>query len=327
MRFTAARHAARTWLAIPLGRWPTGVYFARLTSSGGAYGFAPLVLRPRRLGENRVAVVVPTHTWAAYNFRDVDGDGVGDTWYASSEIHTVDLTRPFLDRGVPPHYRAYDAGFIHWMTSGGRRADFLSDEDLERIPTARRLQRLYDLVVFPGHEEYVTPHVFDIVERYHTLGGNLLFLSANNFYYRVTRRGTVLHGRDRYRDRGRPEARFIGAQYVDWFQRRYPNRPYVVTSAPSARWVFRGTGLETGSRFGTYGIEIDARAEESPPRVEVLARIPGIFGPGKTAEMTYHETAAGAKVFAAGVINFGGSAWYSPVPRILDNLWARLSRP
>jgi hypothetical protein len=40
----------------------------------------------------------------------------------------------------------------------------------------------------------------------------------------------------------------------------------------------------------------------------VLARIPDAFGPGKSAEMTYYETRRGAKVFAAGVMNFGGSA-------------------
>jgi hypothetical protein len=51
------------------------------------------------------------------------------------------------------------------------------------------------------------------------------------------------------------------------------------------------------------------------------------MGPGRTAEMTYYETAAGAKVFAAGALNFGASVGDPVVARILDNLWARLSRP
>ena len=49
---------------------------------------------------SRVAVVVPTNTWQAYNFRDVDGDGVGDTWYADPHIPCVDLRRPYLNRGA-----------------------------------------------------------------------------------------------------------------------------------------------------------------------------------------------------------------------------------
>jgi hypothetical protein len=59
----------------------------------------------------------------------------------------------------------------------------------------------------------------------------------------------------------------------------------------------------------------------------VLARIENAFGPGKSAEMTYYETAAGAKVFAAGVINFGGSALWPVTAVLLDNLWAHLAEP
>ena len=43
--------------------------------------------------------------------------------------------------------------------------------------------------------------------------------------------------------------------------------------------------------------------------------------------MTYYETAQGAKVFAGGVIDFGGSATLPSVRRLLENLWARLSAP
>jgi hypothetical protein len=43
--------------------------------------------------------------------------------------------------------------------------------------------------------------------------------------------------------------------------------------------------------------------------------------------MTYYETARGAKVFDAGVINFGGSAQQPVASRLLEALWARLSRP
>jgi hypothetical protein len=74
---------------------------------------------------------------------------------------------------------------------------------------------------------------------------------------------------------------------------------------------------------GSYGIEIDARAPESPPGTQVLATIRDAFGPGRTAEMTYYETAAGSRVFAAGALNFGGSAERWPVRQLLENLWAR----
>jgi hypothetical protein len=53
----------------------------------------------------------------------------------------------------------------------------------------------------------------------------------------------------------------------------------------------------------------------------VLARIIDLFGPGLSAEMTYYENEAGARVFAAGVLDFGGSVTFWPITRMLDNLW------
>jgi hypothetical protein len=43
--------------------------------------------------------------------------------------------------------------------------------------------------------------------------------------------------------------------------------------------------------------------------------------------MTYYESPAGAKVFAAGVLNFAASVGNPAVSRLLENVWARLSRP
>lgn len=325
-RFTWSGPRSRARLRMELGIWPSGLYFARL-ASGGRVGYAPFVLRPESLGENRVAVVYPTYTWQAYNFRDADRNGAGDTWYADPRVTTVRLDRPFLNRGVPPHYRGYDAAFTRWLASNDVAADVLADEDLERVGSGDLLARLYDLVVFPGHEEYVTDHVFDVVERYRDLGGNLAFLSANNFFYRVERRGETIVGRKRWRDVGRPEAQLLGVQYLDWNQERYANRPYVVVGRRRLPWLFAGTGLRDGQRFGNYGIEIDARTRSSPPGVVVAARVPDVFGRGRTAEMSYYETPRGAKVFAAGTLNFGGSMWFPAPRRMVENLWARLSVP
>jgi hypothetical protein len=311
---------------VRIGDWPSGLYFAELRS-GSLTGYAPFVVRPQRLGAARIAVVLPTNTWQAYNFRDDNHDGTGDTWYASAAIHTVALDRPYLDRGVPPHFRSYDSGFVHWLAHGGPKVDMLADDDLEAVPNGAILARRYDLIVFSGHEEYVTPHVYDIVERYRNLGGNLMFLSANSFFYRVTRTGNVLHDRVRWRDRGRPEAALLGAQYVDWNHDRYPNRPFTVVGARQAPWLFSPAALRNGDTFGSYGIEVDARTGASPPGTRVLAEIHDIFGAGKSAEMTYYETAGGAKVFDAGVINFGGSALQPTVRPLISALFARLSRP
>ncbi|MFZ0341880.1 MAG: N,N-dimethylformamidase beta subunit family domain-containing protein [Gaiellaceae bacterium] len=312
-------HGGSGVVQLGIERWPTGLYFVRLHDDEGRSGYAPFVLRPHDadLGRARVLVVLPTNTWGAYNFRDAA------TWYANPDVTQVDLTRPYLG-GVPPHYRGYDMGFLRWFAGHGKQADFFADDDLESVPSGEELARRYRLIVFSGHEEYVTEHTYDIVQRFQKLGGNLMFLSANNFFYKVEKQGNLMNGRWRWRDLGRPEARMIGAQYLDWYQDVYPNRPLTVTGAHRAPWLFERTGFGNGSRFGTYGIEIDALSPDSPEGVEVLAEIPHIFGPGQTAQMTHYTAPNGAEVFDAGVLNFGGTADDPGVSTMIENLWQRL---
>ena len=162
---------------VRIGAWSSGLYFARLRAADGRVGFAPFVVRPLRLGEHPVAVVLPTLTWQAYNLRDEDGDGRGDSWYADWRTKTVRLGRPFLSRGVPYNFRRYDLPFLHWLARTGRDVDVLSQSDLEAGPARRALADAYDLIVFPGHHEYVTTREYDLVEGYRNLGGNLMFLS------------------------------------------------------------------------------------------------------------------------------------------------------
>jgi hypothetical protein len=305
------------------GPWPSGLYFLRASAPDGRIGYAPFILRPRRFGTARVAVVLSTNTWQAYNFHDANGDGWGDSWYVSGAIHSVDLNRPYLDFGVPFRFRDWDLTFVAWLNRSGKQVDYLSDDDLERFKSGDELARDYDLVVFPGHAEYVTTHAYDVVERYRDLGGNLMFLSANNFFWRVRREGTRLVKDGLWRDLGRPEAGLVGVQYVasDGGRRQ---APYTVAADS---WAFADTGWAPGSEFGSYGIEIDARSAASPPGTQVLAAAYGAVTSERVAEMTYYETPAGAKVFAAGTLNFAASIDDPRVSRLIENLWARLAQP
>jgi hypothetical protein len=164
-----------------------------------------------------------------------------------------------------------------------------------------------------------------MIERYRDLGGNLLFLSANNFYRRVDRRHHVLTLIDIWRNLGRPEAALCGVQYIASDRGSF-QQPFTVVGADVAPWAFAGTGLGNGSTFGSYGIEFDARAASSPPGTHVLANIPHIFGGRRTAEMTYYEHPSGARVFSAGAMDFGGKIFWWPQARTLfENVWQRLA--
>ncbi|HEU5243424.1 MAG TPA: N,N-dimethylformamidase beta subunit family domain-containing protein [Gaiellaceae bacterium] len=317
----------RRWVVhIRLGStWASGDYVARLTW-GAHTDYAPFVLRPGRLGTSPVLVVEPTNTWHAYDVVD------GDSWYLDSSVHVIDLTHPFassrvsgapVPAGLPQQFSRYDLGFLRWYWHSGYRADFISDDDLERISSASQLSR-YRLIVFAGHEEYVTSHTFDVITRYRNAGGNLAFLSANNFFYKVSVTGNTMSGRTPWRNLGRPEAALVGAQYAGWDEGHYPNRPYRIVNTAAAPWLFRGTGLHDGSVVGNYGIEVDEPNAASPPHTHVLAEIPNELGPGKPAEMTIY-TRGGSTVFDAGTINFGASAHWPALSQFFANLWSHLS--
>jgi hypothetical protein len=320
------RNAPALLRVLRTGDWPSGLYFLRATAGDGRVGYAPFIVRPRLLGTHRVAVVLATNTWAAYNFADQDGDGWGDSWYVTGRHRSVNLERPFLDFGVPFRFHDWDLEFIAWLNRTGKSADFLSDDDLNAVASGDELARRYDLVVFPGHEEYVTRHEYDVIERYRNVGGNLAFLAANNLYRRVDRTGQQLVRGPLWRNLGRPESGIVGVQYVASDHGQH-QAGYTVTGAQLAPWAFTGTGLADGDVFGRYGIEIDGRTAASPAGILVLARIPNLLGTGHSAEMTYYETAAGAKVFAAGALNFGASLALPEVDRLLENVWARLTVP
>lgn len=316
-RTVAWRPGAGT-VTVRIGRWASGVYFVRVRSAREQV-VAPVVVRPAHLGQAPVAVVVPTFTWQAYNRRG------GDTWYVCSCVHTVDLTRPYLDGGVPYNFGQYDRNLFRWLARNHMRVDVLADQDFNEIASGTELRHLYRMVVFESHGEYVTSHMFDITEQYRNLGGHLAFLSANDFFREVVISGASMTLIGRFRDLGRPEAALIGAQYIDWYRNRYPNQPYRVVGAGRVPWLFARTGLRDGSLIpGYYGIEIDGTTPASPPGTTVVATIPNIF-PGETADMTYYTTASGAQVFDAGTINFGGSAADPYVARLLANLWTHMS--
>ena len=173
----------------------------------------------------------------------------------------------------------------------------------------------------------MTAHAYDVVERYRDLGGRLVFLSANNFFWKVEKANSAMRRMGLWRDQGRPEARLIGVQYRanDDGTRQ---APFTVVGADAAPWLFVGTDIVNGSTFGEvvggYGIEIDSRTADSPPGTAVIATVPDLFGPGASGEMTYYETPTGARVFAAGVLDFGGSVTFWPIRRMLENLWRHM---
>src|SRR5205823_9333107 len=129
-----------------------------------------------------------------------------------------------------------------------------------------RLRKAYRLLVFEGHHEYVTEHEYDAVTRYRDLGGNLLFLSANNFFWKITIDRDVMTRVARWRDLGRPEAALIGVQYFH-NDRGEHRGPWIVRKTQGTSWLTSGTGLTVGAPLSSGGIEADSVTSASPKAV------------------------------------------------------------
>ena len=229
---------------------------------------------------------------------------------------------------MPPHWKQYDAPFVRWLVQTHRNVDVLSDAELRNVRNGDALAKAYTLIVFSGHHEYVTSHEYDVVTRYRDLGGNLAFLAANNFFWKITITKNVMTRVAEWRDLGRPEAALIGVAIPGKRPRR-TQRPVDRQELRRRHLVaIRGTCISaSGDGIGVGGIEIDATSDASPRNVQILAEIPNLYGPGFTAQMTYYETPAGAKVFAAGAFSLADSVWKPGVHRLVTNIWERLSKP
>ena len=163
-----------------------------------------------------------------------------------------------------------------------------------------------------------------MVTQYRDLGGNLAFLAANNFFWKITISHNVMTRVGQWRDLGRPEAGLIGVQYRA-NDRGGHRGPWILTNdSSSSPWLFAHTGLSAGDGVGSGGIEIDSTAPSSPKSLHVLAQISNLYGPGFTGQMTYYETPAGAKVFAAGAFSLARSASNTTVGTLVANLWKTL---
>lgn len=319
------RNRAAT-ISVLLGDWANGIYFARLTAPDGQSYYAPLIIRPHPYGTHRVAVVLHTYTWEAYNHYDANGDGWGDTWYASNDIDTVDLSRPYTDGGAPPKWRLYAVPFLHWLYRSGKQVDFLSDDDLEHFRNAEALAHLYDLIVFPLHEEYVTTHMYDLINGYRNLGGNLMFLSSTNLLWKIDLHRHLITRVAQWRTVGRPESRVTGVQYRANDEGGHRGA-YELTPYGRESWEFAGVDQAALAQWRWFGIEFDMTAPPSPPGTRVLAQVnPHLGNPRIRGQMTYYS-GGGAKVFSAGTLDFESAVGHPPFQQLLENLWQRLSEP
>jgi hypothetical protein len=353
-----------------IGRdWPGGLY--RAVFEAGQEQADPVsaqdneayfVVRPARAGRAPVLFSLPFATWQAYNRAGVPGQGL--YWTEDPQrASRVSFDRP---GGGPPPER-WEHGLLRWIRRQDIAVDYCSNLDLHREP---RLLDPYRLLLIAGHDEYWTWEMRDAVESFTRRGGNLAIFGANTCWWQMRLEDdgrTMICYRDALADParagpsperttvewssapvGRPENAMTGLSYRlgagCWTPSMDPMRdePYTVRFAD--HWVFEGTGLVDGDRFGRgcLGYETDAAdicEQDGVPRVTGRDGTPGSFTVLATADLRHWAeygqggaatlgvfTSGSGTVFNAGTVNWGAALADPVVDRITRNVVTRLSR-
>jgi hypothetical protein len=344
-------------LSVPR-HWPSSLYRATFTPGGEAVYF---VVRPDEPGRTApVLVSIPFATWQAYSRSGVPYEGL---YYAEQPDRAVRISFDRPGGGPPPE--RWEDGMLRWLRPAGYPVEYCSNLDLH---DGLDLLRAYRLLVVNGHDEYWSIQMRDAVEAFARSGGNVAFFAGNTCFWQARFEDdmrTMVCYRDAVTDPmthvdpgrvtvewssapvHRPENSLTGVSYRRgagaWgdYMDAMKEAEYTVRFAD--HWVFAGTGVSDGDRFGlgAVGYETDAADFEeidgvpratgrdgTPPSFVILAtadlRHWRRFGQGGYATMGIFRLGAGT-VFNAATVNWGNTLDDPVVERVTRNVLDRLS--
>ena len=237
---------------------------------------------------------------------------------------------------------------VGWMEREGIEHDLYAETQLE--DGTLDLDR-YEVLVLDAHPEYWTRNMYFTVKRWvDERGGKLMYLGGNGINCEVEiADGAVVH-RNGDLSGWLPTRSFTGGSgsiLVSRFSRRVEWESSLLgvattltgmgTGAPyevrdESHWVFEGTGLRNGDRFGeawldmrnpggASGHETDKRNESTPLNAVLLAKGTNPHEGG--GEIVYYETASGGAVYSVGSISYTCSL---PVDEPLSRITANVVR-
>jgi hypothetical protein len=302
--------------------WSSGYYLARFELVGPnesvALGQTFFVLRPKEPGKHtKILLQLSTNTYNAYT------NWGGYSLYAYNGRHKVQGRRVSFDRPLYSQFSSWEAPFVRWAEANGYRLDYCVNSDLEFRP---ELLQHYKLVLSVGHDEYWSAPMRDHLEQFIGNGGNVAFFSGNTCCWQVRSEdnGRALvcwkqsFGDDpHYKEEkfqtlstlwshylvGRPENTLTGVGFL-WGGYHRSHGQFLdgpgsyITHRPD-HWLFAGTNLKRGDRFGAdlpkykvVGYECDGcelvwkdglpfptHADGTPKNFEVLATCPARWHP------------------------------------------------
>ncbi|HLN28713.1 MAG TPA: carboxypeptidase-like regulatory domain-containing protein [Gemmataceae bacterium] len=258
------------------------------------------------------------------------GESYGE-WKSSAEFAPLSFDRPEPYNFVPAdvectdpiegrqacHLAPAEWRLLGWLEREKLAYDLYADEQLH---SGVLDLDAYRVLVLNTHPEYWTEAMYRRVKNWvFERGGRLMYLGGNgiNCPVELLDGGQTMRclnswpaGREsRFHAHVESEANLLGVVFTD---------PGAMTVAPyevvnPGHWVFAGTGLLHGHRFGlttlherygdgASGHETDKISPSSPANIELLAR--GLNPDEGGAHMVYFDTPSGGEVFSVGSITF-----------------------
>ncbi|NUQ61393.1 MAG: LamG domain-containing protein [Pirellulales bacterium] len=208
-----------------------GFYVGRfrydLDGSPRLYHATFVVRKPKDRPKAPILVLAATGTWGAYSATSfpLTPPGLHHNWgtggiancpgnppaycmyrdhHAGQPAYKIGLRKPWPNAGPYVLYSEESVGYSHlmraerfllvWLEQSGCDYDMIDDLDLHRDPG---LLDGYPAVVINGHSEYWSAEAFDAVDRYLCRGGNVIVLSGNTIFWRVSynEEGTIMECR------------------------------------------------------------------------------------------------------------------------------------
>ena len=308
--------------------WPSGIYGVQLVSPAGTEQDVMFVVRPSA-PQNKIAVVVPTNTYNAYNSwggHDQYTNGQSDTQRIVTTLRPSHATA-FSATGAINHTLYSDLLLLTWMTANGIDYDVYTDLDVDTTGTT--WMPAYKAVVLASHPEYWSQTARANLILYLAGGGRVVATGGNCIYeqvsYSTDRTAVVFRTttgeRNLFENVGEYESDILGidynpASYLDFF-------PYQVVSQHP---FLDGTGLTYGDTFGAAGYNVAASGWEvdwATSGITGLVVIAEGLNPNGGGSMCYLPYASGGWVFSTGSISFNGSIGAdAAIPVILGNVFA-----
>lgn len=261
-------------ITIP-NEWRSGYYRVTLTAPNLQTPEKPIqtscffVVRAAQPGAtSKILMQFATNTYNAYT------NWGGHSLYAYHDRDGLQGHRVSFARPIQSQFENWEGPFVRWAETNGYTLEFATNADLESHP---EILQHYKLVLSVGHDEYWSSLMRDHLEAFIGKGGNVAFFSGNTCCWQVRSEEDgqaltcwkqwynvdPLYRTDKERLLStlwshhlvqRPENQLTGVGFL-WggyhkSHGQWMDGPASYEVHRPDHWLFAGTGLAKGARFG-----------------------------------------------------------------------------